>query len=71
MRARFFFLDGVIFRFRCASTGHGGIGNKMIFPVSYLDQRIGSRALISLSTTPSAITISAQLLFPTSLPRFA
>ena len=47
MRSRFFFLDGASFRLRCASTGHSGIGNKIIFPVSYLDQRIGSRALIA------------------------
>ena len=31
---------------RGASTGRGGKGNEMIFPVSHFDQRIGSRALI-------------------------
>ena len=42
----------------CASTGHGGKGNKMVFPVSCFDQRIGSRVLI-----PPAL-----LLFTHALP---
>jgi hypothetical protein len=31
----------------CALTGHGGIGNRIVFPVSGLNQRIGSRALVA------------------------
>ena len=36
---------------RCASTGHGGIENRTVFPVSRPGQRNGSRALVPPAPT--------------------